>query len=119
MRWVAAYERAWRDEDVAAVPALFSDDAAYRVSPYAQSKVGQDAIAAFWTVDEGRAFSMDATPVAVDGQRAVVRVDVQYGDPPTQEYRDLWLLHFAADGRVQDFEEWAYWPEKGHLAEDS
>ena len=30
----------------------------------------------------------------------------------TQEYRDLWVLRFAADGRVEHFEEWAYWPDK-------
>ena len=32
---------------------------------------------------------MAATPVAVDGQAAVVRVNVSYGDPVQQEYRDL------------------------------
>ena len=30
----------------------------------------------------------------------------------TQEYRDLWVLRFAEDGRVEHFEEWAYWPDK-------
>ena len=60
---------------------------------------------------------MDATPVAVEGDTAVVRVEVRYGQPPRQEYRDLWVMHFAPDGRVDDFEEWAYWPGKSHSAE--
>jgi hypothetical protein len=28
-------------------------------------------------------------------------------------------MHFAADGRVDDFEEWAYWPDKPYTADDS
>jgi hypothetical protein len=39
-------------------------------------------------------------------------VEVRYGDPVSQEYRDLSVLRFADDGRVEDFEEWAYWPDK-------
>jgi hypothetical protein len=30
---------------------------------------------------------------------------VRYGQSVKQEYRDLWLLEFADDGRVRDFEE--------------
>jgi hypothetical protein len=55
-------------------------------------------------------FAMSASPVAVEGAAAVVRVEVRYGEPVHQEYRDLWVLRFAGDGRVEDFEEWAYWP---------
>ncbi len=61
---------------------------------------------------------MQAEPVAVEGRTAVVRVEVRYGDPVRQEYRDLWVLRFAADGRVEDFEEWAYWPGKPFAAAD-
>ena len=46
----------------------------------------------------------------------VFRVDA-LGDEP-QEYTDLWLMRFAADGRVDDFEEWVYWPHKPYTAED-
>jgi hypothetical protein len=28
------------------------------------------------------------------------------------------VLHFAPDGRVDDFEEWAYWPGRGYSADD-
>jgi hypothetical protein len=50
---------------------------------------------------------------------AVVRVDVAYAPLAEQEYRDVWLLRFAADGRVEDFEEWAYWPGKPHTADET
>jgi ketosteroid isomerase-like protein len=118
MRWVADYERAWREGDLAAVERLFTEDAQYRPSPYEESEVGHDAIKAFWLDDNGIDFTMDAMPVAVEGVNAVVRVEVHYGGPMHQEYRDLWVLRFADDGRVEDYEEWAYWPGKSFSAAD-
>jgi ketosteroid isomerase-like protein len=116
MQWVAGYERAWRSGDVDAVEALFTNDARYRRSPYEPTEVGHTAIRAFWLEDDGEVFTMRAEPVAVEGRDAVVRVEVRYGDPVRQEYRDLWVLRFASDGRVEDFEEWAYWPGKPYSA---
>jgi len=110
MRWVADYERAWRAGDVPGVARLFTEDARYRISPYAEPKVGHADIQAYWLDDEGRTFEVVAEPVAVEGRDAVVRLEVRYLDPVAQEYRDLWLLRFAPDGRVEDFEEWVYWP---------
>jgi ketosteroid isomerase-like protein len=116
MQWVAEYERAWRDGDVSGVARLFTDDARYRVSPYAEPKVGHAEIEAFWLDDEGRTFTVNAEQVAIKGRDAVVRLEVRYGEPVAQEYRDLWVLRFAPDGRVEDFEEWAYWPDKPYSA---
>jgi hypothetical protein len=79
--------------------------------------VGLDAIRGFWLDDEGRTFTMRAEPIAVEDRAAVVRLEVQYHDPD-QQYRDLWVLRFADDGRVEDFEEWAYWPGKPFSAAD-
>ena len=112
VRWVAGYERAWREGDVNALAGLFTENARYRRSPYEPDEIGHAAIGAFWREDEGETFTVTAEPVAVEGRTAVVRLRVRYGDPVHQEYRDLWVLRFAADGRVEDFEEWAYWP--GH-----
>ena len=112
MRWVSGYERAWRAGDTDAVATLFTEDARYRTSPYADPKVGHGEIRGFWLADEGETFTVRAEPVAVEGDDAVVRLEVRYGDPVRQEYRDLWVLRFAPDGRVRDFEEWAYWPDK-------
>jgi ketosteroid isomerase-like protein len=116
MRWVARYVAAWRDEDVDAIERLFTEDARYRKSPYEESEVGHDAIKAFWLDDAGEVFTAVAEPVAVECRQAVVRLEVRYGDPVEQEYRDLWVLEFGDDGRVRDFEEWAYWPDKPYTA---
>ena len=119
MRWVAGYEQAWRAGDVSAVAGLFTQDARYRRSPYEPSEVGLAAIGAFWRADEGETFTVEAEPVAVEGRNAVVRLQVRYGDPVYEEYRDLWVLRFAADGRVEDFEEWAYWPGRPYSADSA
>jgi ketosteroid isomerase-like protein len=116
MRWVAEYERAWRDGDVDAVTRLFTEDARYLVSPYAEPRIGHGDIQAFWRDDEGRRFSVTAEPIAVEGRDAVVRLEVRYLDPRSQDYRDLWILRFADDGRVEHFEEWAFWPDKPYTA---
>ena len=116
MRWVEAYEHGWRDEDRHAVERLFTPNARYLRSPYAEPLDGHDAIRDFWVDDDenGSVFRMQAWPVAAEGTDAVVRVMVEYGDPVDQEYLDLWVLRFADDGRVEHFEEWAYWPDKAY-----
>jgi hypothetical protein len=53
---------------------------------------------------------MTSEIIAVEGATAVVRVEVFYGDPVRQEYRDLWVVGFADDGRCVSFEEWPFWP---------
>jgi ketosteroid isomerase-like protein len=117
MRWVAGYEHAWRTGDLDALATLFTENAHYRRFPYEESQVGLDAIRALWLEDDDEVFTASAEPVAVEGRLAVVRLEVRYGDPVRQEYRDLWVLRFADDGRVEDFEEWPYWPSKDDTAE--
>ena len=117
MSWVQAYEDGWRAQDAAVVRRLFTEQAAYRRSPYEPPLVGHQAIERFWLADDDT-FTMSAHPVAVEEATAVVRVLVRYGDPVSQEYTDLWLLRFAADGRVEDFEEWAYWPGRAYTQAD-
>jgi hypothetical protein len=114
MLWVDAYERAWRAGDRDAIEQLFTPSARYLRSPYAEPLDGHAAIQDFWVDDDedGTIFAMEAGPVVADGTDAVVRVKIDYGAPVRQEYVDLWVLRFADDGRVEHFEEWAYWPDK-------
>lgn len=111
--WVAAYERAWRSPGAAALRDLFAEDATYRMSPYAEPARGLADIAALWERErEGpdEAFEMRHEIVAVDGDTAAVRVEVEYGEPRPAEYRDLWIVRLGADGRCREFEEWPFWP---------
>jgi hypothetical protein len=81
--------------------------------------VGLPAIERFWERERAgpdEAFEMSSEVVAVDGDTAVVRVEVAYGPPVNQEYRDLWIVRLAEDGRCREFEEWPFWPDKGRTA---
>ena len=111
--WIDRYEGAWRDPDTGSVRSLFTEDATYRMSPYEEPHSGLAAIAEMWEAErEGpdEAFTMTSEIVAVDGDVAVARVEVIYGDPNDREYRDLWVMRFAPDGRCVAFEEWPFWP---------
>lgn len=111
--WVAAYERAWRTPGAEALAELFADDAIYRMSPYAQPARGLAAIGELWERERqapDEAFELQHEVVAVEGDTAVVRVEVHYGEPQPAEYRDLWIVRLGADGRCRAFEEWPYWP---------
>ncbi|MDM7832526.1 nuclear transport factor 2 family protein [Cellulomonas edaphi] len=106
--WVTEYERAWRAQDVPALDGLFTPDAVYLRSAYDDGLVGLPAIRDFWSDDQP--FTMTWEPVAAEGDTAVVRVEVHYGGAEPHEYRDLWIITFADDGRARRFEEWAHWP---------
>jgi len=112
--WVAAYERAWRAPGTAALAGIFTPGASYRQGPYEEPVTGLAAIAVMWEAERdgpGEVFRMTSDVIAADGDTAVVRVEVAYGEPVHQEYRDLWIARFADDGRCTWFEEWPFWPE--------
>jgi ketosteroid isomerase-like protein len=111
--WVAAYERAWRARGTDAALGLFTPDATYSQGPYREPVVGAAAIADMWDAERDgpdEVFRMSSEIVAVDGDTAVVRVEVLYGDPVDKQFRDLWVIRFAPDGRCRAFEEWWFEP---------
>ncbi|NED97800.1 nuclear transport factor 2 family protein [Phytoactinopolyspora alkaliphila] len=119
-RWVQAYERAWRSPGTEALASIFTEDASYLQSPYHSPVIGLPAIAQMWEDERtgpDETFQMTHAIVAVDGDTAVVRVEVHYGEPADQEYRDLWIIRFAEDGRCRSFEEWPFWPSRAITAD--
>jgi ketosteroid isomerase-like protein len=119
--WVEAYERAWRTAGTRSLRELFAEDATYRMSPYEDPATGIDAIAELWERErEGpdEPFEMRHAVVAAEGDTAVIRVEVQYGGPERLQYRDLWIVRFAPDGRCREFEEWPFWPGQQIAAGD-
>ncbi len=111
--WVAAYERAWRTVGVESLRELFTEDATYRMSPYEEPVERLEAIGELWERERkgpDEPFEMTHEIVAVEGNVAVIKVEVRYGDPGRAEYRDLWIARFAKDGRCCEFEEWPFWP---------
>lgn len=111
--WIEAYELAWRTPGVEALGELFTADASYSQGPYQDPVVGLPAIGRMWEAQRDgpdEVFRMDTEVVAVDGDTAVVRAEVWYGDPVTQEYRDLWVVRLDDEGRCTWFEEWPFAP---------
>jgi len=120
-QWLAGYEAAWRAPGRAGLAGLFAGDATYLQSPYEPPVTGLDAIGRMWEEERDgpdEVFTVATDILAVEGPTAVVRAEVRYGDPPRQEYRDLWIIRLADDGRCTWFEEWPYWPGRPHLAPD-
>ncbi|EEP73680.1 hypothetical protein MCAG_04007 [Micromonospora sp. ATCC 39149] len=111
--WIAAYERAWRTPGTEVLATIFAAQASYLQGPYQEAIIGLPAIARMWENERDgpdEVFHMTSEVVAVEGDTAVARVEVRYGDPTDQEYRDLWILRFAGDGRCNSFEEWPFRP---------
>jgi hypothetical protein len=111
--WVDAYEQAWRTPGTEGLSEIFTADARYSQGPYQEPVVGLPAIGAMWEAERADAaepFTMTNEIVAIDGDTAVIRVEVRYAQPEPHEYRDLWVVRFASDGRCREFEEWPFSP---------
>lgn len=118
-RWLAGYEGAWRAPGTDRLTEIFTDDAGYRQSPYAEPVVGLAAIRRLWDAERAgpdEVFTMATEILAVEGATAVVRAEVRYGNPVSQEYRDLWVIRLGEDGRCAWFEEWPFWPKHPYAA---
>lgn len=112
--WTERYEAAWREPGTQELAGLFATDATYRTSPYEEAFEGLEEIEAMWErerEDSDETFSMRSSILAVEDSTGVVRVEVDYGDPVVQSYRDLWVIELREDGRARSFEEWPFWPE--------
>lgn len=117
--WIGAYERAWRTPGTAALSGLFTADASYRPSPWSPALRGLEAISEFWESERDgpdEAFTMAWDVVAVEGDTAVVRVEVVYLWAAEGRWRDLWVLRLNGDGLCREFDEWPFAPDQpdGH-----
>ena len=110
-RWVEDYVRAWREAGTRGLGALFTPDAVYSQGPDRKPVRGLAAIAVLWELERrgpDEEFTLDHEVVATGPDVAAVRLEVRYGPPAPRTWRDLWILKFAADGRVRSFEEWPF-----------
>jgi mannose-6-phosphate isomerase-like protein (cupin superfamily) len=117
LAWVDDYERAWRSPGTEALAQVFAEDATYLHSPYSEPTRGLPAIARMWESEReapDEVFTMRRELVAFSGETGVARVEVRYGEPVRQEYRDLWVVRFGPDGRARHFEEWPFWPGRSY-----
>lgn len=119
LRWIDAYERAWRTPGTAGLHELFHPAATYRAALFDEPLVGLDAIATFWEAErEGpdEVFTLTAAIVAAQGPTAVARLEVRYDRTPERPYRDLWIITLDDRGRATAFEEWPFFPGQPRAA---
>jgi ketosteroid isomerase-like protein len=110
--WLDAYGRAARSNDPAEVEELFSEDAVYRVGPFAEPWTGRAGIVAEWTADpeEQTDLTFRAEPLFGAGERWVVHWTMTFGTPAapdtTIELDGLLVLRFDDAGRCSEHLEW-------------
>ena len=90
-------------------------------APFDPPLQGRAAIATFWEAEREsteEVFALTCELLAVEGDVGVARVEVRYGDPPVQVYRDLWIVTLDSAGRCIAFEEWPFFPGQRRSASD-
>ena len=111
-QWLDKYVEAWKTYDPQAIGDLFSRDALYSYSPYADPLKGRDAIVADWlkNPDAPDRWQAQYRPLMIDGNRAVANGRSIYfeadGKTINREFDNIFLLRFDEDGRCQEFTEW-------------
>jgi ketosteroid isomerase-like protein len=113
--WLDGYSQAWSTYDPAQIRALFSEDAVYHDNPFSEPLRGREAIVAGWLKerDEPGTYEGFYRPVLVAGDQAVARGYSRYfntNGTVRDEYDNLFLLRFDADGRCAEYREW-YMPK--------
>jgi ketosteroid isomerase-like protein len=109
--WLDRYVDAWRSYDPAAIGDLFSEDAEYRFHPEDDPLRGRDAIVADWLGEKDEPGTYDARyeVLAIDGEAHVASGWSRYfaaDGTLDDEYWNIFLCRFDADGRCTSFTEW-------------
>lgn len=108
--WITNYAKAWETADEQLVLSLFTEDAAYRSSPFREPFRGHAEIRAYWQRGAGQ---QHATHVQmglpfVDGDRVAVEWwATMIDDGESVTLPGCLLLRLAPDGRCSDLRE--YW----------
>lgn len=110
-RWLAAYGAAWEGKDVAGVAGLFTENALYQETPYAEPFRGRDGISDYWasvTADQAEIdFSFET--IAVSGSTGVAGWSARFrsiaGDVPV-ELNGVFVLEFDDADTVSSLREW-------------
>jgi ketosteroid isomerase-like protein len=109
--WLSGYEAAWEQRDAAAAAQLFTADADYHETAYADPFRGRDGIRAYWasvTADQ-QDIDFESSIVAINGNTGVARwsarlTNASSGAPV--ELDGVFVLVFDAGGLCSELREW-------------
>jgi len=109
--WLEGYRQAFIAFDAEAAGELFSEDATYQDSPYADPVVGRVAIAAYWRMvaELMTDVEIECEVVAVSGDVGVAHLRdalTRVSSGTRARYDGIFVVRFDRDGRSIDFREW-------------
>jgi hypothetical protein len=111
--WLDRYVEAWKTYDEQKISDLFSDDILYKFSPQDDGLKGREVVVKSWLDDKDDPGTYDAKyeVMAIDGDTHVANGWSRYFTGPGRELRDeyfnVYICKFDADGRCREFTE--YW----------
>ena len=110
-QWLAGYVDAWESNDPERIRALFTEDAVYQPTPYAEPIRGREAIVQDWLAnpDEPGTWRASYEPIVVQGDTAVTQGHSTYfatDDAPEREWANVFVLKFDEQGRCREYREW-------------
>jgi ketosteroid isomerase-like protein len=110
--WLARYVDVWRAGDPVRVSELFTEDAVYCPDPFQPPKRGHAEIGEYWRAhgDASDGFEAAYEPLVVRDDLSVVTGVSRYFDDTrtavVEEFANVFVLRFAADGRCREYREW-------------
>lgn len=109
--WLTAYGVAWEGRNPALVAALFTEDATYQETPYAEPFNGSEGISDYWasvTVDQAD-ITFEFETLSISGNTGVAQWSARFrsisGDVPV-ELNGVFVLEFADENLVSSLREW-------------
>ena len=110
-RWMEAYRAAWISNVPGEVEALFTEDAVYTVSPFAEPWIGREQIVRRWVAGIRQDVEITYEVLSINGDQAIIHWHVftrNVGDPVRVEYDGVLVLRFVPDGRCSEHREWYF-----------
>jgi len=116
-QWLQRYERAWEERDPARAAEIFTPDATYRETPFAEPFRGRAAVRDYWasvTADQ-RDIDFKYDVIAVSGNTGVAHWSATLTQPSSGakvQLDGVFVLEFDADGTLcRSLREWWHLPE--------
>jgi hypothetical protein len=115
--WLQRYEQAWESRDPAQAAELFTADATYRETPFAEPFRGRAAVRDYWasvTADQ-RDVDFEYDVIATSGSTGVAHWSATFTQPSSGAKVALdgvFVLELDAEGRLcRSLREWWHLPE--------
>jgi ketosteroid isomerase-like protein len=122
--WLERYRQAWEERDPDLAAALFTDDATYAETPFAEPFQGPDGVRNYWATvtphQQDPKFRYEVLAVDEEAGRGIAwwhceLTVVETGSPIVLD--GIFVLDFADDGRVRTLREWWHLDEPGKASE--